>query len=269
VYRRRLQEESPEGVPDPEEDENHRGHDHGDQADHRAEARSVAIHLRASWHVDAGTGASMEARAVFLGDWGRVVRDPIDLLRVTFFAGAAVFAVLGELGGVANLLVAGVALLVARAADLPRLYDLAFTVAMFLTGWGEALGLYDAWKPYDNVVHFIVPMLTSQVAYIALARLEVLPDMREEFSPRHYTGLWLVTFALGVAIGGLWEILEWGSDGLFGSNLSMSNDDTVGDLIADSLGAAAGGLLLIAWTKYGWGSVRRVEGTNLAEDPDA
>lgn len=180
------------------------------------------------------------------------MRDPIDLLRVTFFAGAAVFAVLGELGGVANLLVAGAALLVARAADLPRLYDLAFTVAMFLTGWGEALGLYDA-----------------QVAYIALARLEVLPDMREEFSPRHYTGLWLVTFALGVAIGGLWEVLEWGSDGLFGSNLSMSNDDTVGDLIADSLGAAAGGLLLIAWTKYGWGSVRRVEGTNLAEDPDA
>lgn len=211
----------------------------------------------------------MEARTLLLGDWGRAVRDPIDLLRAVFFAGAAVFAVLGELGGVANLLVAGVALLVARAVDLPRLYDLGFTLAMILTGWGEALGLYDAWKPYDNVVHFIVPMLTSQVAYISLARLEVLPDMREEFTQRHYTGIWLITFALGVAIGGLWEILEWSSDGLFGSNLSMSNDDTAGDLIADSLGAAAGGLLLVAWTRYGWGSVRRVEGTNRVEDTDA
>ena len=169
----------------------------------------------------------------------------------------------------ANFLIAGVALLVARAADLPRLYDLGFTVAMMLTGWGEALGLYDAWKSYDNVVHFIVPMLTSQVAYISLARLGILPELREEFVPRHYTGIWLVTFALGVAIGGLWEILEWSSDELFGSNLSMSNDDTVGDLIADSLGAATGGLLLVAWTKYGWGSVRRVEGTNVAEDTDA
>jgi hypothetical protein len=225
--------------------------------------------VRASSQVKAGIAPPMEARTLLMGDWGRTVRDPIDLLRAAFFAGAAVFAVLGELGGVANLLIAGVALLVARAADLPRLYDLGFTIAMILTGWGEALGLYDAWKSYDNFVHFVVPMLTSQVAYISLARLEILPDLREEFVPRHYTGIWLVTFALGVAIGGLWEILEWSSDELFGSNLSMSNDDTVGDLIADSLGAATGGLLLVAWTKYGWGSVRRVEGTNVAEDVDA
>src|SRR5918992_214088 len=183
----------------------------------------------------------MESRTVLMGDWGRVVRDPIDLLRATFFIGAVVFLLMGEIKGVGNLLVGGVALLVARAVNLPRLYDLGFTVAMILTGWGEALGLYDAWKPYDNVVHFIVPMLTSQVAYISLARIEVLPDMREDFTPRHYTGIWLITFALGMAIGGLWEILEWSSDGLFGSNLSMSNDDTAGDLIADSLGAATGG----------------------------
>jgi hypothetical protein len=44
VYWRRLQKEPSEGVPDAEEDQNHRGHDHGHQADHRAEARSVAVH---------------------------------------------------------------------------------------------------------------------------------------------------------------------------------------------------------------------------------
>lgn len=47
------------------------------------------------------------------------------------------------------------------------------------------------------------------------------------------------------------------------------NDDTVGDLISDTLGSIAGGLLLVAWTKYGWGSVRRVPGENRAEDIDA
>jgi hypothetical protein len=204
-----------------------------------------------------------------MGDWSRTVRDPLDLLRAAFFAGALVFLALGEMNGVANLLVAGVALLVARAIDLPRLYDLGFTVAMIFTGWGEALGLYDAWKPYDNVVHFIVPMLTSQVAYIALARIEILPDLREEFAPRHYLGLFVVTFALGVAIGGVWEIFEWASDAVFGSNLSMSNDDTVGDLISDTLGALAGGALLVAWARYGWGSVRRVPGENRYEDVSA
>jgi hypothetical protein len=211
----------------------------------------------------------MTARTLLMGDWNRVVRDPIDLLRAAFFAGAAVFAVLGELGGVANLLVGGVALLVARAIDLPRLYDLGFTVAIILTGWGEALGLYDLWKPYDNVVHFIVPMLCSQVAYIALARIEVLPDMREDFVPHQYAGIFTITLALGVAIGGIWEILEWLSDGVFGSNLQLSNDDTVGDLTSDTLGAASGGALLVCWTKYGWGSVRRVSGENRREDVSA
>jgi hypothetical protein len=207
----------------------------------------------------------MEARSVVMGDWGSAIRDPIDLLRATFFVGAAVFLALGEMSGVANLMVSGAALVVARAVDLPRLYDLGFTLAMILTGWGEALGLYDAWKPYDNVVHFIVPMLCSQVAYIGLARLEVLPDMRDEFAPHRFLGIFTVTFALGVAIGGVWEIFEWASDGVFGSNLSMGNDDTVGDLVSDTLGAIAGGLLLVAWTKYGWGSVRRVPGDNRHE----
>jgi hypothetical protein len=211
----------------------------------------------------------MTARTLVLGDWGRVVRDPIDLLRGAFFLGAIVFAVLGELGGVANLLVGGGALVLARAVNLPRLYDLGFTIAMILTGWGEALGLYDAWKPYDNVVHFVVPMLCSQVVYIGLARIEVLPDMREDFTPNRYAGIFTVTMALGVAIGGIWEIVEYSSDSLFGSNLQLSNRDTVGDLIADTLGSAAGGILLVAWTKYGWGSVRRIPDESLYEDTRA
>jgi hypothetical protein len=211
----------------------------------------------------------MTARTLVLGDWGRVVRDPIDLLRAAFFVGAIVFAVLGELGGVANLLVGGGALVLSRAVNLPRLYDLGFTIAMILTGWGEALGLYDAWKPYDNVVHFVVPMLCSQVVYIGLARIEVLPDMREDFTPNRYAGIFTVTMAVGVAIGGIWEIFEYSSDNLFGSKLQLSNRDTVGDLIADTLGSAAGGILLVAWTKYGWGSVRRIPGESRYEDTSA
>ena len=49
--------------------------------------------------------------------------------------------------------------------------------------------------------------------------------------------------------------------GRFGSELQESNDDTVGDLAADALGAAIGAGLLLLWTRKGWGSVRRVPGT--------
>jgi hypothetical protein len=209
------------------------------------------------------------ARSFFMGDWGRVVRDPIDLLRLAFFAGAAIFALFGDVGGVANLLVGGIALVVARLVNLPRLYDLGFTVVMIFTGFGEALGLYDAWKGYDNLVHFLAPMLSCQVAYIALARLEVLPDPRDDTSTAHYVGIFVVTFALGMAIGGLWEIVEWSSDNLLGSNLQLDNDDTVGDLIADALGSAVGGAGLVLWTRYGWGSVRRIPGESRREDVSA
>jgi len=211
----------------------------------------------------------MTRRTLLFGDWGRVVRDPIDVLRITFFVGAVVFAATGEVKGTVNLLIGGVFLLVARAVNLPRLYDLALVVAMILTGWGEALGLYDLFPSYDNYVHFLTPMFTSQVAYIALARVEVVPDPRDHATVPHYVGIFVITASLGLAIGAIWEVIEWSFDGLFGSDLSLGNDDTVGDLIADGLGSLTGGALLVAWTKFGWGSVRRIPGENRYEDVDA
>jgi hypothetical protein len=67
----------------------------------------------------------------------------------------------------------------------------------------------------------------------------------------------------------MWEIFEWFSDYTFGSNLSEGNDDTVGDLMADALGAFTGGGLLVLWTVRSWGSVRRIPGENRFEDVSA
>jgi len=210
-------------------------------------------------------------RTLLLGDWptAPLLRDPIDLLRLTFLAGAVVFAVTGDVKGLANLVLAGVAVVVARLVDLPRVYDLAFVVAMTFTGWGEALGLYDGLPWYDDLVHAVVPMLTCQVAYIALARLEVVPDPRETTGLRREWGIAVATFAFGVAVAGLWEIVEFGSDELFGSNLQLSNADTVTDLIWGTAGSIAGALGLVLWTTRGWGSVRRIPGENRFEDLSA
>ena len=209
-------------------------------------------------------------RRLLLGDWSRWVRDPIDLLRLTFPLGAVGYAVLEGGQGVMAMVVATVAVFVARAVDLPRLYDLAFCVAMVFTGWGEAAGWYDAWPPYDNVVHTVVPLLTSQVAYLALARLEVLPDPRDELGDLHRNWfLFTVTLCLGATIGAVWEVFEWTSDGVLGSDLSLGNEDTVTDLISDTAGSALGGLGLVLWMDRGWGSVRRIPGENRYEDTDA
>jgi hypothetical protein len=82
-------------------------------------------------------------------------------------------------------------------------------------------------------------------------------------------GIFVVTLALGVALGGIWEIWEWISDHSFGSSLQLSNDDTVGDLVADTLGSLFGAALLVCWARYGWGSVRSIPGENQFEDTEA
>jgi uncharacterized membrane protein YjdF len=109
----------------------------------------------------------------------------------------------------------------------------------------------------------------APVVYIALARLEVVPDPVDRGERHHLVGVFVVTLALGLAIGAVWEIFEWSSDHVAGSNLSHGQSDTIGDLIADGSGALIGGALLVVWTVYGWGSVRRIPGENRAEDPEA
>ena len=212
---------------------------------------------------------TVDTRKLVMGDWSPVVRDPLDLLRLVFAAGAITFAAAGDAAGAFNLGLAFAVLVAARLANLPRLYDLAAIVALMFTQGGEALGLYDAVEWYDRVVHVVVPLLASQIIYLCLARIEVMPDPSQETLPRHELGMLIAVFALGLAVGALWEIFEWSSDGVFGSELSEGNTDTVGDLIADACGSLAGGALMVLWSKRGWGSVRRIPGENRREDTRA
>jgi hypothetical protein len=211
----------------------------------------------------------MDRRTLLLGDWNPIVRDGIDVLRLVILGGALVFALTGDGGAAALLAFLGAITLAARLVNLPRVYDLCLTLAMALQGFGEVFGLYDRFLHFDDLVHFTLPMLTAPVVYIALARLDVVPDPRDETHLKHYTGIFVVTLALGIAIGALWEIVEWRSDAWFGTSLSVNNDDTVGDLVRDSLGAFAGAALLVAWARFGWGSVRRIPGDNTREEVDA
>ena len=210
-----------------------------------------------------------DRRKLVMGDWSPIVRDPLDLMRLVFAAGAAALAATGDAAGAFNLGLAFAVLVAARLANLPRVYDLAAIVALAFTQGGEALGLYDAIEWYDRVVHVVVPLLASQIIYLCLARMEVMPDPSQETLPRHEAGMLIAVFALGLAVGALWEIFEWSSDGLFGSELSEGNTDTVGDLIADACGSLAGGALMVLWAKRGWGSVRRIPGENRREDARA
>jgi uncharacterized membrane protein YjdF len=180
-----------------------------------------------------------------------------------------VFLLAGDTTGATLLGGAAALAWIVRPVQLPRVYDAAFVAALALQSLGEALGAYDALPWFDNVAHFTLPFFLAPTVYIALARADVVPDPKDDATRHHLVGMFVVTLALGVAIGGIWEIWEWVSDHAFGSSLQLSNDDTVGDLVADTAGSAAGALLLVCWARYGWGSVRRIPGENRFEETEA
>lgn len=211
----------------------------------------------------------MDGRRLLLGDWTPLVRDAIDVLRLALVVATVVALVAGNVGAALAFGSGAVFALLARVINLPRPYDFGFVLVWILHTSGEAFGWYDTLPWFDRVVHVVLPGLIAPVLYIGLARLEVLPDPREETHARHYIGMAIVTFCLGMAVGGLWEIVEYTSDGVLGTALSEGNLDTVGDLLADSVGSLCGALLLVAWAVWGWGSVRRVAGVNTHEDVDA
>jgi hypothetical protein len=194
---------------------------------------------------------------ILLGDWSWWVRDPIDLLRLTYLVGFVVTVLIGNFAGAARLGVTAVFVYLARWIDLPRPFDLGFVIGMALQGWGNVLGLFDTYGWYDSVVHFVLSFWTAPLFYIGLARLGVVPDLSEDRERHPLLGIFIVTLSLGLAFGALYEVYEYVVD-QFGANLAIGEADTVSDLALDASGSALGGLLLVGWATHGWRTTRRL-----------
>jgi uncharacterized membrane protein HdeD (DUF308 family)/uncharacterized membrane protein YjdF len=198
---------------------------------------------------------------VLYGDWTWFVRDWLDVLRLVFIGGTIVFAVQGN-PDTGALAAASVVLLIARIIDLPRWFDFGLTVAMTLIAWGTALHLYGGWFYYDKVVHGLSPTAYSPVLYIALVRLGVVPDpgeaIRERRVPR-IAGIFIVTFAVGLAVGAFYENIEWIEDkfDILGGHFVKGLWDTETDLLCDTSGSFVGATFLTAWALRGWSSRRK------------
>jgi hypothetical protein len=197
-------------------------------------------------------------RRWLLGDWGPVVRDPIDVLRLSFLAGAIVVAATGNWDGAVRMGVTFLALLWARHLQLPRLFDVGLVFGMALQGWGNAVGLFTSISWWDSLVHLVLPFWVAPLFYILLIRLEVVPDLADDTHARHHQGIVVVTFALGLAFGAIYEIYEWFADYVLDAHLYVGYTDTIKDLTEDGIGSLLGGLLLLLWATRGWGTVRRV-----------
>src|SRR5258705_5374383 len=190
---------------------------------------------------------------VFLRDWHPVLRDPLDLFRLSFPVGAVIFAFQGDWDAAVRLLLPGLAVVGVRAINVPRAGDWVFGAAMFFQGWGNALHLFNEFWWYDNLVHITLPMSLAPILYIGFARLDVVPDPSERAgSNSELLGMALITGCLGVTAASFYEIYEWVVDHWFGQHLFIGQAETITHLPDGFLGAGLGGLFLAAWalTRY-------------------
>ena len=197
---------------------------------------------------------------IIYGDWTWLVRDWIDVIRLAFIGGTIAFAVQGR-SDVVALGAASSVLLIARIIDLPRWFDFGLTVAMTLIAWGTALHLYGQWFYYDKVVHGLSPVAYAPVLYIVLVRLGVVPDPGQairEHRVARISGIFIVTLAVGMAVGAGYESVEWFEDklGILGGNFVKGLWDTETDLLADESGSLVGATFLTVWAMRGWSSRR-------------
>jgi len=115
--------------------------------------------------------------------------------------------------------------------QLPTLFDFLFVVAALLNAGGWVWDLFYLPGPYDEITHaFTTFSITLALSFLVYA------SMMNVF--RNHRILYVLTIAsFGIAIGALWEITEW--------TISVINsiDDTIMDLIMDSIGAGLASII--------------------------
>jgi len=199
-----------------------------------------------------------DRRRLVYGDWNWLIRDGLDVLRLAFVTGAVVFALEGRSTAVA-LTAASAVLLAARVVNLPRWFDFGLIVAMSLIAYGTALSLYGGWFYYDKIVHGLSPIGYVPVLYIALVRLGVVPDPGRaitEHRTAQISGIFIITLALGMAVGAGYESVEWLEDKFLGGHFVGGLWDTETDLLCDTGGSLVGATFLTVWALRGWSSRR-------------
>jgi hypothetical protein len=129
-------------------------------------------------------------------------------------------------------------LLVSRlGVRLPWSFVVGITTFIFATIFlGEAADFYQRYWWWDGMLH-----LGSALGFGILGFLLVFMLFEGDRYAAPAWALALIAFCVAVTIGAVWEIFEFGADALFGLNMQESGlADTMGDLIVDVLGAAAG-----------------------------
>ena len=110
-----------------------------------------------------------------------------------------------------------------------------FGIAVFLNSAGYLWNLYERISWFDRLVHGYTLFALTLLLALWLYGL-VLTGART-----HGLLFVLIVACLGLALGALWEIAEWGLDQFVNGNLIRGKFDTILDMMMDTLGSLVAG----------------------------
>ena len=177
------------------------------------------------------------------------MRAAADLARIALFAAAGVFLAGGDDAAALKCLLVLAPALAARLARVAPVFDLLFALALALEALASGLGGYDWIGWSDEASHLVIPLLSAPVVYGVLARLRATAPLPSGAGAREYAGAGIAGAVGVLALGALWELVEWGADRALGTDYSQGYEDTLSDLRADAIAAALGGLLVAGWLR--------------------
>jgi hypothetical protein len=184
-----------------------------------------------------------------------------DLIRGVLLLATLVVLVLGDVEATLTLGLVAVTAVAVRFVRAPAAAELCFVVLAGIDAALNAAGAFDTFNRQDTFGHFVLPAAIVPIVWTALQRAGVRIEQPQALIATAAAHVLVVSVI--VALGSVWELVEWACDLVFPTDLSPGYADTIHDIGFDTAGAIVGALL---WVRApAAGTVRRTEGGEAGE----
>jgi hypothetical protein len=141
---------------------------------------------------------------------------------------------------VVSLLVSLIPSLLRRDLNLVLPLELNFWIvlALFLHVVGGFSGFYDNVPGWDHLTHAMSASLIGALGFVVIVSVDKYVESIH--LPRQFLGFFIVMFTM--AMGVLWEIMEFANDSIAGTHLQYGLTDTMLDLLFDGFAAFVVGI---------------------------
>lgn len=158
------------------------------------------------------------------------------------FSLSLVYSDIGHAFIIAGLLIIYIILIIHKLID--RKFSVLFSLLtlVMLAGSQMSLSLYEKLGWYDKPVHFLAEFALTLLA------VHIINDRKLIAAKNKYI-FFIIILSIGMAMGGVWEIIEWFINNIKPVRYGYTATDTAMDLLIDLLGVMVASLPVLFQTK--------------------